>query len=59
MQSLLSREVDFGSLEGTFIPDVFRDRTWALLLICSVDVHHILIQEFFSNAIVEGDHLNC
>ncbi|KAL0001268.1 hypothetical protein SO802_015049 [Lithocarpus litseifolius] len=53
------REVDFESLEGTFIPDVFRYRTWAPLFMSLVDVHHILIQEFFLNAIVEGDHLNC
>ena len=56
---IMERDVDFGSLEGTFIPNVFRDRTWAPLLTCLVDVHHILIREFFSNAIVEGDHLNC
>ena len=59
MQSLLWREVDFGSLEGTFTPNVFRDRTWNPPLTCLVDVHHILIWEFFLNAIVEGDHLNC
>ena len=57
--SEIERKVDLPSLEGTFIPDVFRDRTWAPLLTGSVDVHHILVQEFFSNAIVEGDHLNC
>ena len=56
---IVGRKVDFESLEGTFIPDVFRDRTWAPSFIGLVDVHHILIQEFFLNAIVEGDHLNC
>ena len=35
--------MDFESLEGTFIPNVFRDRTWAPHFIGSVDVHHILI----------------
>ena len=51
--------MDLRSLEGTFIPDVFTNHTWAPLLISSVDVHHILIQEFFSNAKMEGDHFNC
>ena len=49
---IVERKVDFGSLEGIFILDVFRDRTG------SVDVHHILILEFFSNARMERDHLN-
>ena len=51
--------MDLRSLEDTFIPDVLKDYTWVPLLIGLVDVHHILVWEFFLNAIVEGDHLNC
>ena len=40
---IVEKEVDLPSLEGTFIPDVFRDCTWAPLLTGSVDVHHILV----------------
>ena len=56
---IVEREVDLGSLENSFIPNVFRDCTWASLLTGAVEVHNILIQEFFSNAFEEGDHLNC
>ena len=56
---IVEREVDLESLECTFIPDMFRDRSWAFLLIGLVEVHNILIQEFFSNALMERDHLNC
>ena len=56
---IVEREVDLRSLEDTFIPDVLKDYTWVPLLIGSVDVHHILVREFFLNAIVEEDHLNC
>ena len=38
---------------------MFRDCIWAPLLTSSMDVHHVLVREFFLNAIVEGDHLNC
>ena len=55
----MEREVDLGSLENTFILNVFRDLTWAPLLTCLVEVHDIFIREFFSNAFVEGDYLNC
>ena len=51
---IMEREVDQRSLEGTFILVVFRDHTWAPLLTSLVDVHYILVREFFSNAIVEG-----
>ena len=56
---IVEREVDLPSLKGTFIPNMFRDHTWAPLLTGSLDVHHILVWKFFSNAIVEGNHLNC
>ena len=56
---IVEREVDLPSLENTCIPDVFKERTWAPLLIGSVDVHHVLVREFFTNAVVKGDRLNC
>ena len=56
---IVEREVDLPSLENTCIPDVFKECTWAPLLTGSVDVHHVLVQEFFSNAVVKGDRLNC
>ena len=56
---IMEREVDLPSLESTCIPNVFRDRTWAPFLSSLVDVHHVLVWEFFSNVVVEGDRLNC
>ena len=56
---IVEREVDLPSLKNTCIPDVFKECTWAPLLTGSVDVHHVLVQEFFSNAVVKGDRLNC
>ena len=56
---IVEREVDLESLENTFIPNVFRDHTWAPFLKGLVEVHDILIQKFLSNVLVEGDHLNC
>ena len=56
---VLERLVDLDSLEGTFIPDVFKERTWTKLLNLIGDVFEDIIQEFFANAIVEGDHINC
>jgi len=50
--------VDLESLQNTFILDVFRDGTWAPLLTGSVEVHDILIWEFFLNALVEGVHFD-
>ena len=56
---IVDREVDLLSLESTCIPDVFRDSTCTPLLLGSVDVHRVLVWEFFSNAVVKADHLNC
>ena len=53
------RIVDLESLEGTFISDVFKERTWTKLLNPVGDVFENIIREFFANAIVEGDHINC
>ena len=51
--------MDLESLEGTFIPDVFKERTWTKLLNPMVDMFEDIIREFFTNVIVEGDHINC
>ena len=56
---ILERAKDLESLEGTFIPDVFKKRTWTKLLNPMDDVFEDIIREFFVNAIVEGDHINC
>lgn len=56
---IVERKVDLESLESTFIPNVFKDHTWAPLLTGLVEVHDILIQNFLSNTLVEGNHLNC
>ena len=55
---VLKRAVDLESLEGTFILDVFKERTWTKLLNLMGDVFENIIQKFFANAIVEGDHIN-
>ena len=47
------------SLKGTFIPDVYKERTGTKLLNPMGDVFEDIIREFFANAIVEGDHINC
>ena len=51
--------VDLDSLEGTFILDVFKERTWTKFLNSMGDVFEDIIREFFANAIMEGDHINC
>ena len=56
---VLERLVDLDSLEGTFILDVFKERTWTKLLNLMGDVFENIIRKFFANAIVEGDHINC
>jgi len=54
----MERGVDLESLENTFIPEVFKERTWTKLLNPSGGVYDNIIKEFFANAFVEGDHLN-
>ena len=56
---ILERIVDINSLEGTFILDVFKERTWTKLLNPRGDMFEIIIREFFVNAIVESDHISC
>ena len=47
------------SLENTFIPEVFKERTWTKLLNPSDDLYEFIIKEFFANAFVEDDHISC
>ena len=53
------RVVKLNTLEDTFIPDMFKERTWMKLLTLSGNVYSEIIKEFFSNASVDGDHVNC
>ena len=48
--------VNFESLEGTFIPEVFKERTWTKLLNSVEVVYSEIIREFFSNAAIDGDY---
>ena len=55
---ILERTVDLESLEGTFIPKVFKERTWAKLLNPIGNVYEEVIRELYANAIMEGDRIN-
>ena len=56
---IMERVVQLESLEDTFIPEVFKERTWTKLLNLVGLVYSEIIKEFFSNAAVEGDHIEC
>ena len=53
------RVVKLNTLEDTFIPDMFKKRTWMKLLTLSGNVYSEIIKEFFSIASVDKDHINC
>ena len=55
---IMERVVRLDTLEDTSIPDVFKERTWTKLLNPSGNVYAKIIKEFFSNASVDGDHIN-
>ena len=55
---IMERVVQLETLEDTFIPEVFKERTWTKLLNPVRVVYSEIIREFFSNAIVEGDHID-
>lgn len=57
--TIVESEVNLDSLSQTFILEVFKDWTWTKLLNRSTNVWDPIIREFFSNAIVEGERLNC
>ena len=56
---IMERVVKLDTLEDTCIPAMFRERTWTKLLNPSGVMYSEIIKEFFSNASVEGDHINC
>ena len=56
---IMERVVQLESLEGTFIPEVFKERTWTKLLNPVGVVYSEIIKEFFSNAVVNGDRIEC
>ena len=55
----MERVVQLKTFEDTFILEVFKERTWTKLLNPVWVVYSEIIREFFSNAIVEGDHIHC
>ena len=56
---ILERTMDLETLKGTFILDVFKERTWTKLVHPKGNVFEIIICEFFASAIMEGGHINC
>ena len=56
---IMERVVKLDTLEDTCIPVVFRERTWTKLLNLVGVVYSEIIKEFFLNASVEEDHINC
>ena len=55
----MERVVKLDTLEDTFILDVFKERTRTKLLTPNGSVYLEIIKEFFSNASVDEDHINC
>ena len=47
------------SLEGTFILEVFKERTWTKILNPFKVVYSEIIRKFFSNAAIDGDRIEC
>ena len=56
---IMERVVKLETLEDTFIPDVFKERTWTKLLNPIGVVYSEIMREFFSNATVEGNRIDC
>ena len=56
---IMERVVQLDSLKGTFILEVFKERTWTKLLNSIGVVYSEIIKEFFSNAVVNGDRIEC
>ena len=55
---IMERVVKLETFEDTFIPEMFKERTWTRLLNSVGVVYSEIIREFFSNAIVEGDRID-
>ena len=56
---IMEMVVNMETLENTFIPEVFKERTWTKLLNPSGIVFAEIIREFFANAFVEEERINC
>ena len=56
---IMEMVVKLDTLKDTCIPKVFKERTWTKLLNPNGVMYLEIIKEFFSNASVEGDHINC
>ena len=56
---IMERVVRLDTLEDTSIFDVFKERMWTKLLNPNDNVYAKIIKEFFSNASVDGDIINC
>ena len=56
---IMERVVQLESLKDTFILEVFKERTWTKLLNPVGVVYLEIIKEFFSNAAVDGDRIEC
>ena len=58
---IMERAVAMETLENTFISKVFKERTWTKTksLNPSGNIYAEIIREFFANAIVEGERINC
>ena len=56
---IMERVVKLETFEDTFIPEVFKERTWTKLLNPVGVVYSEIIREFFSNVTVEGDRIDC
>ena len=56
---IMERVANLESLEGTFILEVFKEKTWTKLLNPVKVVYSKIIREFFSNATINGDRIKC
>ena len=56
---IMERVVNMQTLENTFMPEVFKKKTWTKLLNPSGNVFSEIIREFFANPLVKGERINC
>ena len=56
---IMERVVRMETLKNTSIPEVFKERTWTKLLNLSGNVFAKIIREFFANALMEREQINC
>ena len=56
---IMERVVQLESLKDTFISMVFKERTWTKRLNPIGIVYSEIIKEFFSNATIDGDRIEC